>query len=73
MRYDVSVIGKNIRRLRRANGMMQYDLSDALGYEHVSGISVYECGKKLPGAKTLAKLAEVFECSVEELFRDPSS
>ena len=68
MIYDVSDIGRNIKRLRKAAGLMQYDLAEMIGVEYAGSISVYETGKAVPGGETLIKLAGALECSMEDLF-----
>lgn len=54
-------LAQNIKRLRIANGYTQATLAKAIGiqYQYVSDM---ERGVRRPGAKTIAKLCEVFLC-----------
>ena len=52
---------------RRRRGMTQMRLSQAAGISQVS-ICALEKGKKSPSARTLAKLADALDCTMDFLF-----
>ena len=62
-------VGENIRRLRRAKGITMYRLAKEAGITEpvVRGL---ESGKKrFPRAETLAKIAKVLDCKIEDLMQ----
>lgn len=62
-------IGENIRKLRRAKGISMYRLAKEAGITEpvVRGL---ESGKKrFPRAETLAKVARVLDCRIEDLMQ----
>lgn len=64
------LLGKNIRFLRKQKGLTQSDVSGELEIKRTM-ISAYEDGRSEPKLVGLAKLAEIFSVSVDELlFRD---
>lgn len=52
---------------RRAAGLKQKELGELVGVT-VETISCYERGKHFPNFKTLKKLAQVLNCSYNDLF-----
>lgn len=58
-----------IRKLRRAKDITQSELAERLGVER-STVSKWEKGISVPRGKTLIALADVLECSIDELMRD---
>lgn len=58
-----------IRKLRRAKDITQRELAAMLGLER-STVSKWEKGVALPRGKTLIKLAEILECTVDELIKE---
>lgn len=64
------LLGKNIRFLRKQKGLTQSDISGDLKIKRTM-ISAYEDGRSEPKLEGLAKLAEIFGVTVDELlFRD---
>lgn len=63
------MIGHNIRYLRKQNGLSQEQLARKLGITQGS-VSLWEQGRTDPDTKTLAKIAEIFNVSVDFLFSD---
>jgi len=61
-------IGRNIRVLRRRNGMSQEKLAEASGLSRVS-ISNYESGKALPSSSSLSKLAAALAVPLDAFLR----
>ena len=55
-----------IRKLRRALDITQRELAEKLGVER-STVAKWEEGKSKPRAEMLAKIAQVLNCSVDEL------
>ena len=64
-------IGKNIKAIRRANGMTQNELAEAL-YVTRQTISNYENNRSHPDLDTLLKIAEIFETDVNTVIYGPS-
>lgn len=60
-------IGGNIRRLRRENGWYQKELAAMMPVCH-EVVSKWEIGAVAPSAWCLARLAEIFGCSIDALF-----
>ena len=59
-------ISKNIINYRKANGMSQTQLAELLSLER-STISKYESGVNLPDVVTLCAIADIFECTLDDL------
>jgi len=61
------LLGKKIREYRQKYGLTQFQLAEKLGIDdkHLSRI---ELGKNMPQAAVIAKLAEVFNIEVHNLF-----
>lgn len=63
-------LGKNIKVLRKSEGMTQLNLADKLGLRKVT-ISTYEQERSVPSFDVLIKIAEIFKVSLDDLvFRD---
>ncbi len=60
------VIIKNLANLRKELNMSQAELAEKLGVSQQT-ISKYERGTREPDNETLAKLAEIFDCSIDYL------
>lgn len=65
----INNLGKNIRNLRKAHGETQMDLAFLLGYDSVSTISMYENGTREPDLKTIQKIAEHYDITLDRLVR----
>ena len=59
-------IGKEIKALRKVYDWTQQELADKMDVARAT-IASYETNKREPDAKTLVKLAGVFDISVDEL------
>lgn len=66
-------IGASIRTLRKQQNMTQEVLAEKLSVD-TSIISHWESGesKRRPTLEHLCQLADIFECSLEELFGEPA-
>jgi transcriptional regulator with XRE-family HTH domain len=60
-------IGRNVQRIRRANGLSQEELSHRSDI-HQTYLSGVESGKRNPSALVLARIAEGLGVDVSELF-----
>lgn len=58
-----------IRKLRRSKDITQRELAAKLGVER-STVSKWEKGISIPRGKTLIALAELLECSVDDLLKE---
>jgi len=56
----------SIRALREAAGMRQYELAARMGVKQAS-VSAWESGSSNPSVENLKKLADIFQCSIDEL------
>lgn len=59
---------QRLRRLRKARGLTQLDVALALGYKSDVGYHYLETGKCVITADHLARLAELLEVRIEDLF-----
>ena len=65
----MAYIPKNIKYLRRKHGFTQETFAEALGINRPS-VGAYEEGRADPRLNTLAKMAELFSISVDELIKE---
>ncbi len=56
----------SIRALREAAGMKQYELAARMGVKQAS-VCAWESGENYPSVENLKKLADIFQCSIDEL------
>lgn len=66
------MIGKHIKKARKAKGLSQEQLAEQLNVTR-QAVSNWECGKTQPDIQTLQKLSEVLEVPVEELIYGAAS
>ena len=59
----------SIRKLRREKGLSQFELAELLGINQ-SAVAQWETGKTAPNFKRLKKLAEILDCSVDDLMKE---
>jgi transcriptional regulator with XRE-family HTH domain len=55
-----------IKRLREAAGLRQYELAARMGVKQAS-VSAWESGLAYPSAANLLKLADIFSCTTDEI------
>lgn len=67
MRDVNTVIGENIQRYRRRQGLTQHQLARRIGVTY-QAISKWENGRAAPDVSLLPELAEVFNCCIDDLF-----
>ena len=60
-------IGKNIAHLRKEKGLTQRELGEMLGVSN-QAVSKWECEITSPDVSVFPLLADVFECSIDEIF-----
>lgn len=65
MRYSIS-----LRRYRRTRGLKQSEVAKRMGLCDSSLISRWETGFSLPDLENAIKLADIYDLTVDELFRD---
>lgn len=66
-----SIAHSKLRQKRRAVGLSQKKLAQALGM-HTNYISMWETGTAYPNAASMQKLCDFFHCSPDDLFITPS-
>lgn len=69
MEINYEALGTRINRLRKAKGITQSTLAERVGIEP-SNISHIERAASKVGLGTLVKIANVLECSVDDLLCD---
>lgn len=55
-----------LKKYREKRGIKQFELADLLGVAK-STISMWETGERKPDIVTLKKLAELFQCTTDDL------
>lgn len=60
------------KNAREKSGLTQQDLATVLGVDQ-STVCLWETGKTQPRAKLLPKIAEIFNCTVDDLLSPDSS
>lgn len=61
----------DLKAIRERRNMSQSDLANVLGVSR-SAVAMWETSEAFPRGKTMAQLAEVLHCTVDELFgREP--
>lgn len=63
------VVGNNIKTLRKANKLTQYELSEKLNYSN-KAISRWESGEVIPDVQTLNSISEIFNIPISKLFEE---
>lgn len=63
------VIGNNIRELRKANKLTQYELAEKINYSN-KAISRWESGEVIPDIPTLNNLCEIFNIPLSQIFEE---
>ena len=56
------------KNLRLRSGLSQQQVANQLGV-HQTAVSNWEKGKNLPSATMLVKVADLYGCSIDELFK----
>ena len=64
--FDTVKVGRIISQKRKEHNMTQMQLADALGISF-QAVSNWERGNSMPDISKLPELAELFDCSIEEL------
>lgn len=59
-----------IRELRQAAGMTQAELAAALELRSPSTVTMWESGARRPPSTIIPRLAELFHCTVQDIYRD---
>ena len=55
-----------IKALREAIGMKQYELAEQMGVKQ-SSVCAWERGESYPTAQNILRLADIFQCSTDEV------
>lgn len=61
------IIGNNIKNLRKANKLTQFELSEKLNYSN-KAISRWESGEVIPDVETLNKICDIFNIPLSQIF-----
>lgn len=65
--YEMTLIGNNLRRLRKKRGISVRQVREYLNLETEQAVYKYEQGKSMPPAEKLLALMKLFEASVADL------
>lgn len=66
-----NIIGNNVRKRREAMDLTMNELAHRLnGYRQCALVHGWETGSRCPSAYMLKRLSEVFNCTIDELFRE---
>ncbi len=60
---------ENFKAARKSRGMTQKELAERLNMDR-SSIAKYENGNGLPHAKTLHKICEILDITIDSLFKE---
>lgn len=58
-----------LKQFRQDNGLSQNELGKKVGYTQ-QAVAKWESGESEPNSKTLIKLSQIFNCSVDELLKE---
>ena len=58
-----------IKDFRMTKNLTQEEVADALGVQRTT-VTMWETGKSVPRTELLPRLAELFGCTVDELFSE---
>lgn len=64
---DTKAIGKKLEELRRAKGITQAEVAEALGVSAMA-VSLYENGERVPRDEVKIKIADFFKTPVSSIF-----
>jgi transcriptional regulator with XRE-family HTH domain len=64
---DTKAIGKKLEELRRAKGITQAEVAEALGVSAMA-VSLYENGERIPRDEVKIKIADFFKTPVSSIF-----
>lgn len=59
----------NLKNLRMSKKLTQKQLAERLGVERTT-VSMWETGNSSPSLEILKKIAQVLECSIDELVKE---
>lgn len=68
--FDMTEIGKRISNFRKKTGLTQMELANKL-LVSFQAVSNWERGQTMPDISNMAKLAELFSVTIDELLREP--
>ena len=66
---DTKAIGKKLEELRRAKGITQAEVAEAIGISAMA-VSLYENGERIPRDEVKIRIADFFKTSVSSIFFD---
>lgn len=69
--YDLAVIGRNLRRLRKAKNLSVEDVREYLMLGTVQAVYKYERGLSYPQADTMFALMELYDADLEDIIYEP--
>lgn len=64
------IFGNNLRLARKYKGLTMQQVAERLGYARYETYAKYERGELLPNIALAKRIANVLECSLDELTKD---
>lgn len=71
--YDIKLIGRNLKRFRKAKNLSVDDVREYLRLGSVQAVYKYERGENYPPADAMFALMELYEISLGDLLRNHQS
>ena len=68
--YDMKIIGKNLKRLRKEKHLSVEQVREYLCLGTVQSVYKYERGLSYPQADTMFALMELYEANLEDIIKD---
>ena len=66
-RIDINKTGQNIKLLIKSNDLTIKELSEKFGFSTVCPIYKWMEGKSLPSIDNLVNLAQIFNCTIDDI------
>lgn len=68
--YDMEVVGRNLKRLRKSRNLSVEDVREYLRLGSVQAVYKYERGESYPQADTMLALMQLYGASVDDIVGD---
>lgn len=65
--FDMKVVGKNLKRLRKQKNLKVTEVRDYLEFESVQAIYKYESGNGYPQVETMFALMQLYDADINDL------
>ena len=65
--FDMEVVGKNLRRLRKEKNLKVSEVREYLGFESDQAVYKYETGRGDPQVDTMFALMQLYDADINDL------